>query len=252
MFVPVLILFLFFGTILYFVGVGKSWWAPIQGVGHVLIIALIALVAFYSIEIVVNHAVIPIGDHYGRPAHDWALSSDHRDPVRNNGDNKTTAPTPTATAIPTEAPKPTEAAEATDTAQDSCLTNAQKAMVGQSTLPDYVKDKAASMQATDPLCASAQEAITKLSGSPSSNTTEAGVAHTYEWATGDVLGDGSCYMMISQPDQSLNLPSNHGTVAQDNFIAGSPAVYDQRVGEITQAAVNDPHNKAHSCPMVKS
>jgi hypothetical protein len=243
----VLILFLFVGSLLYFLGVFNSWWAPIQGFGHVLIIALITLSVFYGIEIVVNHAVIPIGEHYGKPAHDWALSPDHREPAWDNDDE--TAPTPTETAITTE-PSPATVATTPDTTaqESSCLTDAQKAMVEQASLPDYAKNHAATMNANDPLCATVRTAVEMLTGG--STSSEVGVAHTYEWATGDVLGDGSCYVMISQPDQSLSLPSNHGTVAQDNFIAGSPAVYDQRVGEITQAAVNDPHNKAHSCPMV--
>lgn len=261
MFVPILILFLFFGTILYFLGVFNSWWAPVQGVGHVLVIALITLCAFYSVEIVVNHAVIPIGEHYGKPAHQWAVSPDHRDPAWTDDDNTPTAmptePSQTTEAATTESQatateQPAEATTPDTTAQESCLTDAQKALVQQANLPQYVKDKAASMKADDPLCASAQEAIAKLSGSTSSSSTTTGV-HTFEWATGDLYGiHGQCQMIVSSADQPLQLPStaNPSGIAQSSFNAYDSATYDAGVQGAQQAAINDVHNPSGKCDIV--
>jgi hypothetical protein len=250
MLVPVVILFLFGGSILYFLGVFNSWWAPIQGLGHVLVIALITLSVFYGIEIVVNHAVIPIGEHYGKPAHDWALSPDHREPAWDNDDETA----PTATAITTE-PSPATVATTPDTTaqESSCLTDAQKAMVEQASLPDYAKDHAATMKADDPLCATVRTAVDKLlNGGSTSSSTTTGV-HTFEWATGDLYGiHGQCQMVVSMADQPLQLPptANPSGIAQSSFNAYDSATYDAGVQGAQQAAINDVHNPSGKCDIV--
>lgn len=168
----------------------------------------------------------------------------------------------------TDQADPPAKAEAATGQASSCLSDAQKVLLGQADLPNLIANAAGNMTEDDALCDTVRTAISAVGTVPaepsldsitvgSSDTssgasTDVGVAHVYQWATGDILGDGSCYMQVSGPDQPLDLPSKHGTVAQGDFTAGSPEVYDQRVQQFQSAAINDPHNKAHSCPMVKS
>lgn len=230
------------------VGVIKNRWSPLGGLLGIFLLAFLFLggrVAYPYIEHYA-HVVWDLGDRH--PYDDDEPKTNQADP-------------------PAEAAKPTE--DATEQAS-SCLSNAQKALVSQADLPDSIENAAGNMTEDDALCDTVRTAVSAIGSADSVSTesaldsitvnstgtngssTDVGVAHVYQWATGDILGDGSCYMQVSGPDQPLNLPPKHGTVAQGDFTAGSPEVYDQRVQQFQSAAINDPHNKAHSCPMVKS
>ena len=149
-----------------------------------VIVIVIALIAFFGGIAAWNKAIIPAWEYAADPTWEWI-----REPHHVNKDVHVVSPTPIPTAQPTQAPKPTvEKAEDDTPSVDDITVGSADSIDGAST--------------------------------------DVGVAHTYQWATGDILGDGSCYMQVSGPDDSLDLPTNHGAVAQSDFVAGSPAVFE--------------------------